>query len=207
MWRTSRALETQIEAYGEPSNSGSLSAIHCSLAASAASRSPVATRSSSSPRVTATPSRAGGTATSGSRPSRTAIAAAGSTHESTTPSRSSAAERDPLGPARRPRRRAARWPQRRVGDVAPRGARGVGERDVRVRVRALGASDVADIGVVDADAPARIIERNTAAKAGRAAQGAYPLQPTPSGGTRITCEYRWIVTPVLDRLTASLARA
>jgi len=85
-------------------------------------------------------------------------------------------------------------------------ARGVGSK-ARVHVRALGASDVVDIEVVDAEAPTRIVERNTAAKAGRTAQGSYTLEPTASGGTRITFEYRWIVTPVLDHLTAPLARA
>ena len=84
--------------------------------------------------------------------------------------------------------------------------RGIGSK-ARVHVRALGVSDVVDIEVVDAEAPARIVERNTAAKAGRTAQGTYTLEPLPSGGTRITFEYRWIVTPVADRVTAPLARA
>ena len=85
-------------------------------------------------------------------------------------------------------------------------ARGVGAK-ARVHVRALGASDVVDIEVLDAQAPTRIVERNVAARAGRTAQGTYTLTPTPSGGTRITFEYRWIVTPVLDRLIAPFARA
>ena len=33
------------------------------------------------------------------------------------------------------------------------------------------------------------------------------LDPLPDGGTRITFEYRWIVAPMIDRLTAPLARA
>jgi hypothetical protein len=85
-------------------------------------------------------------------------------------------------------------------------ARGVGSK-ARVHVRALGASDVVDIEVVDAEAPTRIVERNVAAKARRTAHGTYTLEPTPSGGTHITFEYRWIATPLLDRLTAPLARA
>ena len=85
-------------------------------------------------------------------------------------------------------------------------ARGVGSK-ARVHVRALGVSDIVDIEVVDAQAPARIVERNTAAKAGRTGEGTYMLEPLPSGGTRITFEYRWIVTPVVDKLTAPLARA
>jgi len=84
--------------------------------------------------------------------------------------------------------------------------RGVGSK-ARVHVRALGISDVVDIEVVDAEPPARIVERNVAQRAGRTGQGTYMLEPTASGGTRITFEYRWIVTPTLDRLTAPLVRA
>ena len=85
-------------------------------------------------------------------------------------------------------------------------ARGVGSK-ARVHTRALGVRDVVDIEVVDAEPPARIVERNTAAKAGRTGQGTYTLEPLPDGGTRISFEYRWIVTPLLDRLTAPMARA
>jgi len=85
-------------------------------------------------------------------------------------------------------------------------ARGVGSK-ARVHVSAFGVHDVVDIEVVDAEAPARIVERNHAAKAGRTAQGTYTLEPTPSGGTRITFEYRWIDTPLIDKLTAPMSRA
>jgi uncharacterized protein YndB with AHSA1/START domain len=84
--------------------------------------------------------------------------------------------------------------------------RGVGSR-ARVQVRAFGTSDVVDIEVVDAEAPTRIVERNTARKAGRTAQGTYTLSPTASGGTHIAFEYRWIVTPLMDKLTAPLGRS
>ena len=73
--------------------------------------------------------------------------------------------------------------------------RGVGSK-ARVHVTALGVSDTVDIEVVDATAPERIVERNTAAKAGRVGQGTYVLEPLPSGGTRITFEYRWIHAPL-----------
>ena len=84
--------------------------------------------------------------------------------------------------------------------------RGIGSK-ARVHTRALGMSDVVDIEVIDAEAPTRIVERNVAAKAGRTGEGTYTLEPLPDGGTRITFEYRWIVAPMIDRLTAPLARA
>lgn len=84
--------------------------------------------------------------------------------------------------------------------------RGVGSR-ARVHTRALGMSDVVDIEVIDAEAPKRIVERNVASKAGRTGQGTYVLEPRPDGGTRVTFEYRWIVAPTIDRLTAPIARA
>jgi hypothetical protein len=84
--------------------------------------------------------------------------------------------------------------------------RGVGAK-AQVHVRAFGVADVVDIEVIDAEAPRRIVERNVAAKAGRTAQGTYTLDALPGGGTRITFEYRWIVTPLADRLTAPLSRA
>lgn len=85
-------------------------------------------------------------------------------------------------------------------------ARGVGSR-ARVHTRALGMTDTVDIEVTDAEAPSRIVERNVATKAGRTGQGTYTLEALPDGGTHITFEYRWIVTPLVDRLTAPLARS
>ncbi|MDP9399472.1 MAG: hypothetical protein M3P39_00630 [Actinomycetota bacterium] len=76
-----------------------------------------------------------------------------------------------------------------------------------MRTRALGVSDVVDIEVVAAKRPARIVKRNTAAKAGRTGEGTYRLDPPPRGGTRIAIEYRWIVTPLVDRLTSPPTRA
>lgn len=84
--------------------------------------------------------------------------------------------------------------------------RGVGSA-ARVRTKALGVSDVVDIEVVEAAAPERIVERNTAAKAGRVGQGTYTLSDRSGGGTHVEFEYRWLVTPFVDRLAAPLARA
>lgn len=82
--------------------------------------------------------------------------------------------------------------------------RGVGSK-ARARTRALGMSDVVEIEVVEAEAPSRIVETNTALKAGRTGQGTYFLEPLETGGTRITFEYRWIVAPLIDRLSAPIA--
>ena len=84
--------------------------------------------------------------------------------------------------------------------------RGVGSK-ARVHTRALGVSDVVDIEVVDAEPPARIVEQNVAAKAGRTGQGTYLLEALPGGGTRVTFEYRWLVAPRADRLLAPLVRS
>ena len=84
--------------------------------------------------------------------------------------------------------------------------RGIGSK-ARVHVRALGIRDVIDIEVMDAERPVRIVERNTAAKAGRVGQGTYTLRPNADGGTHIEFEYRWLVAPLLDRLTAPFVRS
>lgn len=84
--------------------------------------------------------------------------------------------------------------------------RGVGSHAV-VHTKALGVSDVVDIEVTEADPPHRLVERNHARKAGRVGQGTYILEALPAGGTRIVFEFRWIVTPLADRLIAPLARA
>ena len=84
--------------------------------------------------------------------------------------------------------------------------RGVGA-NARVTVRALGFNDTVDIEVVDAHAPARIVERNTAVRSGRVGEGTYVLAVLPTGGTRVTFEYRWVHAPLLDRITAPMTRA
>lgn len=84
--------------------------------------------------------------------------------------------------------------------------RGIGSK-ARVRTRALGVSDIVDIEVVEAEPPTRIVELNVAAKAKRTGRGTYTLSPLPAGGTLVTFEYRWIVAPLIDRVTAPMARA
>ena len=84
--------------------------------------------------------------------------------------------------------------------------RGVGSKAL-TEVRALGVADRVEIEVVEAEPPMRIVERNTALRAGRVGQGTYTLQPLHTGGTRIDFEYRWVRAPLADRLTAPLVRA
>ena len=84
--------------------------------------------------------------------------------------------------------------------------RGIGSK-ARAHVKSLGSNDVIDIEVVDAERPIRIVERNRAAKAGRVGQGTYTLRPTAERGTHIEFEYRWLVAPLLDKVTAPFVRS
>jgi uncharacterized protein YndB with AHSA1/START domain len=83
--------------------------------------------------------------------------------------------------------------------------RGVGAK-AHVHSKAGGRKEPVDIEVIDAEPPARIVERNTAAKAGRTGEGIYTLEALTGGGTRVQFEYRWVVAPLVDRLTAPLVR-
>jgi uncharacterized protein YndB with AHSA1/START domain len=76
-----------------------------------------------------------------------------------------------------------------------------------VHTQALGQRDQVDIEVVEVQRPSRIVERNHARGAGRTGQGTYTLEALAEGGTRIHFEYRWLVAPLVDRLTSPLARA
>lgn len=85
-------------------------------------------------------------------------------------------------------------------------ARGLGSK-ARVHTKAMGVSDVVDIEVVEVEPPRRIVEHNTAHKAGRVGQGTYTLEPLAGGGTRISFEFCWLVAPLADRLMTPLVRA
>lgn len=85
-------------------------------------------------------------------------------------------------------------------------ASGVGSK-AQVTAKAFGVTDTIDIEVIDAEAPTRIVERNTAQKAGRVGQGTYTLSARPGGGTHIDFEYRWIVAPLMDRLLSPIVRS
>ena len=84
--------------------------------------------------------------------------------------------------------------------------RGVGSK-ARVRSTLGGRTDVIDIEVVSAQAPAEIVEQNVGAKGRRVANGTYRLHELPDGGTRIEFEYRIRAAPFSERLAAPLARS
>jgi hypothetical protein len=84
--------------------------------------------------------------------------------------------------------------------------RGVGAK-AHVYSKAGGRKMPVDIEVIDADPPARIVERNVSAKGKRVGRGTYELADLPSGGTRVSFTYSWDQAPVGDRALAPLVRA
>jgi hypothetical protein len=82
---------------------------------------------------------------------------------------------------------------------------GVGAK-ARVRSSFGALSDTADIEVVAAEAPARIVERNVSAKGRRVATGTYELADLPTGGTRVQFTYAWEKAPLPDRVLSPLVR-
>jgi Polyketide cyclase / dehydrase and lipid transport len=84
-------------------------------------------------------------------------------------------------------------------------ASGVGAK-ARVRSSFGALSDTADIEVVAAEAPARIVERNVSAKGRRVATGTYELADLPTGGTRVRFTYAWEKAPLPDRVLSPLVR-
>ncbi len=83
---------------------------------------------------------------------------------------------------------------------------GVGSK-AKVRVSAAGRTEVVDIEVIAAQAPAKIVEQNVGAKGRREATGTYILEVLPEGGTRVNFEYAWQQAPLAERLTAPLLRS
>jgi len=83
--------------------------------------------------------------------------------------------------------------------------RGVGAK-ARVTAVAAGRTETIDIEVIEAEPPARNMERNVGAS-GRVATGTYTLEELPGGGTRITFESAWVRVPRAEALTAPLVRA
>lgn len=82
---------------------------------------------------------------------------------------------------------------------------GIGSK-ATVNAAMMGRREVIEIEVVDAERPAKIVERNTGADGGRIANGTYLLEELPGGGTRIVFEYSWQRVPQAERRTAPLVR-
>jgi uncharacterized protein YndB with AHSA1/START domain len=84
--------------------------------------------------------------------------------------------------------------------------RGVGAK-AHVHSKAGGRKEPVDIEVIDADPPARIVERNVSAKGKRVGRGTYQLADLPDGGTHIAFTYSWDRAPLADRMLAPVVRA
>lgn len=84
-------------------------------------------------------------------------------------------------------------------------ARGVGAK-AKMTAVAGGRTDALDMEVIDAERPARTVERNVGAS-GRVMTGTYTLAELPGGGTRITFESAWLRVPRSEALAAPLVRA
>jgi hypothetical protein len=83
--------------------------------------------------------------------------------------------------------------------------RGIGSK-ARVKVSAGGRTDTVDIEVIDAELPARIVERNIGAGGKRVATGTYTLTDRPEGGTHVEFEYAWQQVPLSERVMAPVVR-
>ena len=84
--------------------------------------------------------------------------------------------------------------------------RGIGSK-ARVHVTAAGRTDTVDIEVIDAERPARIVERNIGAGGKRVATGTYTLSDLPSGGTHVQFEYAWQQAPLSERVMSPVVRS
>jgi hypothetical protein len=84
-------------------------------------------------------------------------------------------------------------------------ARGVGSK-ADVSSKLGGRKEPVAIEVVEAEAPARIVERNVSAGGSRVASGTYALTDAAGGGTRVAFTYAWSEAPLADRLLAPVVR-
>ncbi|MEU8354266.1 SRPBCC family protein [Streptomyces sp. NPDC048845] len=83
--------------------------------------------------------------------------------------------------------------------------RGVGSCATVTAVLGGRKTDVV-VEVVEAEAPRRIVERNTGVDGRRRGRGVYVVEPLPGGGSRVSFTYSWLAAPLADRLMASLVR-
>jgi carbon monoxide dehydrogenase subunit G len=84
--------------------------------------------------------------------------------------------------------------------------RGIGSK-AHVHSKVGGRKEPIDIEVVDAQVPARIVERNISAKGRRVGNGTYELAELPGGGTRVTFTYSWQQAPLVDRALGPIVRS
>lgn len=82
---------------------------------------------------------------------------------------------------------------------------GIGAK-ARVHSKAARRIETIDIEVVDSHAPVRIVERNVSAGGRRIGIGTYELVERRHGTTRISFTFAWLRAPLLDRVSAPLAR-
>jgi uncharacterized protein YndB with AHSA1/START domain len=83
---------------------------------------------------------------------------------------------------------------------------GVGAR-ARAKVRAPGSNERAEIEVLEAERPRRIVEETLAAKGKRRTRGTYLLEEAEGGGTEISFRFDWLEAPRGERLISPLTRA
>jgi hypothetical protein len=83
--------------------------------------------------------------------------------------------------------------------------RGVGAK-ARMRAKAPGPKQWADMTVVDAEPGVRITEEAVGAKGARRTRGTYVLADAPGGGTLITFTLQLLEAPPAERLVSPLTR-
>lgn len=83
---------------------------------------------------------------------------------------------------------------------------GVGAK-ARMRANVPGPKDWADMEVVAATAPETIVEQAVGANGKRRTQGTYTLTESPTGGTDVRFELRYLQTPGIEKLLAPVLRA
>jgi uncharacterized protein YndB with AHSA1/START domain len=83
---------------------------------------------------------------------------------------------------------------------------GVGAR-ARMRANVPGPQQWADMEVVEARPPERIVERAVGANGARRTRGTYVLADAPGGGTDVRFELVYEAAPPVERLLAPVVRA
>jgi hypothetical protein len=84
-------------------------------------------------------------------------------------------------------------------------ARGIGSR-ATVKAIVAGRAETVEIEVIEAEPPAKTVERNIGAGGKRVGTGTYTLADLPDGGTRVTFTYAWQQAPWNERLAEPIVR-